>query len=193
MKARPEYNDEDMAHVGRSLMERLPAGYSYMDCPTEIVTDLQNEIADLKTIDDATISLALQAFDTGHGDPNDYRRRMRAALEAAISDYPIGGRTDVQIETITSQNARLRAELETERSFVDRVWKALAIVDYAGARGKAIDELVGDLRATLKNIATQKTTDELKAEGEQEYEDADFEGAYDALIHIARRAMQPTT
>lgn len=43
---------------------------------------------------------------------------------------------------------------------------------------------------TLKNIATQKTTDELKAEGEQEYEDADFEGAYDALIHICRRALE---
>lgn len=49
------------------------------------------------------------------------------------------------------------------------------------------------LRSNLKNIATQKTTEELKAEGEQEYEDADFEGAYDALIHIARRSIQPTT
>lgn len=44
------------------------------------------------------------------------------------------------------------------------------------------------LRAHLKNIAAQKTTEELKAEGDQEYEDADFEGGYDALIHIARRA-----
>lgn len=51
-----------------------------------------------------------------------------------------------------------------------------------------IDRLRGD----LKNIATQKTTEELKAEGEQEYDDADFEGGYDAIIHIARRAMQPT-
>lgn len=49
------------------------------------------------------------------------------------------------------------------------------------------------LRADLKNIATQKTTEELKAEGEQEYEDADFEGAYDALIHIGRRSIQPIT
>lgn len=49
------------------------------------------------------------------------------------------------------------------------------------------------LRADLKNIATQKTTEELKAEGDQEYDDADFEGGYDAIIHIARRAMQPTT
>lgn len=52
---------------------------------------------------------------------------------------------------------------------------------------------IEDLRATLKNIATQKTTDELKAEGEQEYEDADFEGAYDALIHICRRALESSS
>lgn len=57
---------------------------------------------------------------------------------------------------------------------------------------EAADE-IDRLRADLKNIATQKTTEELKAEGEQEYEDADFEGGYDAIIHIARRAMQPTT
>lgn len=46
------------------------------------------------------------------------------------------------------------------------------------------------LADALKNIATQKTTEELKAEGEQTYDDADFEGAYDHIIHIARRAMQ---
>lgn len=34
-------------------------------------------------VSDATITAALQAFDTGVGDPNDYRKRMRAALEAA--------------------------------------------------------------------------------------------------------------
>lgn len=49
---------------------------------------------------------------------------------------------------------------------------------------------IEDLRATLKNIAKQKTTDELKEEGAQAYEDADYEGAYDALIHIARRALE---
>ncbi|WP_267382197.1 MULTISPECIES: hypothetical protein [unclassified Sphingomonas] len=38
----------DMANVGRSLMERLPAGYSYCDCPSEIVTDLQNELAEAR-------------------------------------------------------------------------------------------------------------------------------------------------
>lgn len=39
----------DMANVGRALMEALPEGYSYMDCPSEIVSDLQSEIADLTT------------------------------------------------------------------------------------------------------------------------------------------------
>lgn len=33
----------DMANVGRALMEALPAGYSYCDCPSEIVSDLMNE------------------------------------------------------------------------------------------------------------------------------------------------------
>jgi len=33
----------DMANVGRALMEALPDGYHYMNCPSEIVTDLQNE------------------------------------------------------------------------------------------------------------------------------------------------------
>jgi len=33
----------DMANVGRALMEALPKGYSYNDCPSEIVADLINE------------------------------------------------------------------------------------------------------------------------------------------------------
>jgi uncharacterized coiled-coil DUF342 family protein len=52
---------------------------------------------------------------------------------------------------------------------------------------------IRELEADLKNIATQKTTEELIAEGGMAYEDADFEGAYDALIHIARRSIQPQT
>lgn len=39
---------EDMANIGRALMARLPKDYHWSDCPTEIVTDLQNEIHDLK-------------------------------------------------------------------------------------------------------------------------------------------------
>ena len=36
-------------------------------------------------ISDTMVSRALQGFDTGVGDPNDYRRRMHAALEAALN------------------------------------------------------------------------------------------------------------
>ena len=39
----------DMARVGVNLMERLPEGYDYSDCPTEIVTDLQNKLDEAKT------------------------------------------------------------------------------------------------------------------------------------------------
>ena len=60
-----------------------------------------------------------------------------------------------EVETITAQNARLRAELETERAIVDRVWKALGITTYAGAKGKAIDELVAE--ATKKFIVEPST------------------------------------
>lgn len=35
-------------------------------------------------VDNAMISRALAGFDTGRGDPNDYRRRMKFALEAAL-------------------------------------------------------------------------------------------------------------
>jgi hypothetical protein len=33
----------DMANVGRAFLEQMPEGYSYMNCPSEIITDLQNE------------------------------------------------------------------------------------------------------------------------------------------------------
>ncbi|AOW22206.1 hypothetical protein AVM11_08950 [Sphingomonas melonis TY] len=39
----------DMANVGRALMEALPEGYHYMNCPSEIVSDLQNQLSDIKT------------------------------------------------------------------------------------------------------------------------------------------------
>lgn len=45
------------------------------------------------------------------------------------------------------------------------------------------------LRPALQQIASQKTCDELAAEGDGLDEDADFVGAYDALITIARRAL----
>lgn len=60
-----------------------------------------------------------------------------------------------QTETIEAQNARLREELETERAIVDRVWKALGITTYGGAKGKAIDELVAEV--TKKFIVEPST------------------------------------
>jgi len=54
----------DMANVGRALMEALPEGYSYMNCPSEIVSDLQNEIADLSPALDNT---AVEGQDDGAG------------------------------------------------------------------------------------------------------------------------------
>lgn len=38
----------------------------------------------------------------------------------------------------------LRERLVEEHAIVDRVWKALGITDYVGAKGKAIDELVAE-------------------------------------------------
>lgn len=35
-------------------------------------------------VTEVDVNAALQGFDTGVGDPNDYRKRMRAALEAAL-------------------------------------------------------------------------------------------------------------
>lgn len=53
--------------------------------------------------------------------------------------------------------------------------------------GSELKHLVG-IAAALKNIAGQNTVEELTTNGD--YDDADIEGGYDALIHIARRAMQ---
>jgi Lar family restriction alleviation protein len=41
-----------------------------------------------RAVTDDMVKRALQGFDTGTGDPNDYRRRMRAALEAALNPSP---------------------------------------------------------------------------------------------------------
>ncbi len=43
----------------------------------------------------------------------------------------------------------LRDQLAAETAIIDRVWKALGITTYEQANGKAIDELVSELRATL--------------------------------------------
>lgn len=43
-----QYAIADMANIGHALMQALPEGYSYSDSPTEIVSDLQNKIADME-------------------------------------------------------------------------------------------------------------------------------------------------
>lgn len=45
------------------------------------------------TVDDVMVGRALRAFDTGISDPNDYRRRMRAALEAVMNVLPTKSET----------------------------------------------------------------------------------------------------
>lgn len=68
----------DMANVGRSLMEALPKGYCYMDCPSEIVSDLQNQLDEALaavTTPDAAASANTCPFCTGaseyQGSPED--------------------------------------------------------------------------------------------------------------------------
>lgn len=59
-----DLTDEDAANIGRALMERLPPGYSWSDCPTEIVTDLSNQVDDLRAMLAETIEYARQTMPT---------------------------------------------------------------------------------------------------------------------------------
>lgn len=52
-------------------------------------SDQATEIERLGNVTDEMVKRALQGFDTGTGDPNDYPRRMRAALEAAVAAQPV--------------------------------------------------------------------------------------------------------
>lgn len=88
-----------------------------------------------------------------------------------------------ETDAIRGESAWLTEQSARVTETMDRAWPVM----------RKARERIRELESDLKNIANQKTTEELKAEGEQEYEDADFEGAYDALIHIARRAVQPLT
>ena len=76
-----------------SLMESMLYGGYRLDNNEAVEIMLRSCIEQSKNaikytpsgIDDAMVGRALQAFDTGTGDPNDYRSRMRAALEAVLS------------------------------------------------------------------------------------------------------------
>lgn len=61
----------DMANVGRALMDALPKGYSYMNCPSEIVSDLRNER------DEALAAVPAHAPSAGEGE------KLREALTEA--------------------------------------------------------------------------------------------------------------
>lgn len=41
------------AAIGRAFMDRLPEGYAYSDCPTELVTDLTNKLSDSEALREA--------------------------------------------------------------------------------------------------------------------------------------------
>jgi hypothetical protein len=47
----------------------------------------------------------------------------------------------------------IAAERDEEKAIVDRVWKALGVTTYADAKGKAIDELVSELKAERDALA----------------------------------------
>jgi hypothetical protein len=83
-------NDEIIAEAMTEAAKRFVADPKYPD-EKKLYGDLQDAFVDgarftlNKMIVSADmVSRALQGFDTGTGDPNDYRSRMRAALEAAI-------------------------------------------------------------------------------------------------------------
>jgi len=55
-------------------------------------------------------------------------------------------------------------------------------------RIREIEAKCQKMEKALKTISAQKTGDELGAE---EYENADFEGGYNAIIEMAREAIKP--
>ncbi len=48
-RSAPATAEADMADVGRAFMAKLPKSYSWCQCPTEYVTDLQNELNNAET------------------------------------------------------------------------------------------------------------------------------------------------
>lgn len=80
----------DMANVGRALMDALPEGYHYCDCPSEVVADLQNQIgvaeierlrAALREISDLTGEINPSNYD--HDDACELNRQFCYAITVA--------------------------------------------------------------------------------------------------------------
>ena len=87
----------DMANVGRALMEALPEGYSYNDCPSEIVTDLMNQRDDALAGQSPSPAIVKEAGEVEPMTPSaeaqlhDFRREHhRAGREVDRRDRRVG-------------------------------------------------------------------------------------------------------
>lgn len=78
-------------------------------------------------------------------------------------DTPAG--TAKELAALQAELATVKGRFKEEEAIVDRVWKSLGISTYEQAGGKAIDELVSDLRTQL--TAANAQLDSLKSERER--------------------------
>ena len=93
----------DMARVGVNLMERLPEGYDYSDCPTEIVTDLQNKLDEAKTPMGGEVEALREALECV--EDYDHTGRLAGVLRQAIDGA-------VRIDHLTpDQQSDIRAHI----------------------------------------------------------------------------------
>jgi hypothetical protein len=60
------------------------------------------------------------------------------------------------VERAIAELDRLRSRYEEEHAIVDRCWKALGIDTYEAANGKAIHELIADLKAAQMDPEKRK-------------------------------------
>ena len=79
----------DMARVGVNLMERLPEGYAYSDCPTEIVTDLQNKLDEAKTPMGGEVEALREALEPFAAVADEYDDREDDTFEVWMDAGPV--------------------------------------------------------------------------------------------------------
>lgn len=77
--------EADFIHIVQRIYREAQAPYVKAMADAAARQPMPAMFLSARAVDDTMVSRALKAFDTGVGDPNDYRRRMRAALEASIS------------------------------------------------------------------------------------------------------------
>ena len=93
----------DKARIGVNLMERLPEGYAYSDCPTEIVTDLQNKLDEAKTPMGGEVEALREALECV--EDYDHTGRLAGVLRQAIDGA-------VRIDHLTpDQQSDIRAHI----------------------------------------------------------------------------------